>query len=129
MTGSASVETVNNNKYCAHSFCNQQREVSIMSIRETISGMSLQDKVAFCTGVDFWQTKKMEKYGIPAMMMADGPHGLRCQKGETDMVGVNKSLPATCFPAAVTAGASWIKTCTQRKGRQSDKKAWLRMYR
>ena len=63
-----------------------------MSIRETISGMSLQDKVAFCTGADFWQTKKMEKYGIPAIMMADGPHGLRCQKGETDMVGDRKSV-------------------------------------
>lgn len=87
-----------------------------MSIRETISGMSLQDKVAFCTGADFWQTKKMEKYGIPAMMMADGPYGLRCQKGETDMVGVNKSLPATCFPAAVTAGASWDEDLYAEEG-------------
>lgn len=87
-----------------------------MSIRETISGMSLQDKVAFCTGADFWQTKKMEKYGIPAMMMADGPHGLRCQKGETDMVGVNNSLPATCFPAAVTAGASWDEALYAQEG-------------
>ncbi|MGN0185230.1 MAG: glycoside hydrolase family 3 C-terminal domain-containing protein, partial [Aristaeellaceae bacterium] len=40
-------------------------------------------------------------------MMADGPHGLRCQAGKADMVGVNNSLPATCFPAAVTAGAAW----------------------
>lgn len=87
-----------------------------MSIRETISGMSLQDKVAFCTGADFWQTKKMEKYGIPAIMMADGPHGLRCQKGETDMVGVNKSLPATCFPAAVTAGATWDESLYAEEG-------------
>ena len=87
-----------------------------MSVRETISGMSLQDKVAFCTGADFWQTKKLETYGIPAMMMADGPHGLRCQKGETDMVGVNKSLPATCFPAAVTAGASWDEALYAEEG-------------
>lgn len=87
-----------------------------MRIRETISGMSLQDKVAFCTGADFWQTKKMEMYGIPAMMMADGPHGLRCQKGETDMVGVNNSLPATCFPAAVTAGASWDEALYAQEG-------------
>lgn len=87
-----------------------------MRIRETISRMPLQDKVAFCTGADFWQTKKMEKYGIPAMMMADGPHGLRCQKGETDMVGVNNSLPATCFPAAVTAGASWDEALYAQEG-------------
>lgn len=78
-----------------------------MNIPKVISQMSLRDKIAFCTGADFWQTKQMEQYGIPSMMMADGPHGLRCQKEETDMVGVNKSLPATCFPAAVTAGATW----------------------
>lgn len=87
-----------------------------MNIRETISRMSLQDKVAFCTGADFWQTKKMEKYGIPAIRMADGPHGLRCQKGETDMVGVNQSLPATCFPAAVTAGATWDEALYAEEG-------------
>lgn len=87
-----------------------------MNIRETIFSMSLQDKVAFCTGADFWQTKRMEKYGIPAIIMADGPHGLRCQKGETDMVGVNKSLPATCFPAAVTAGAAWDEALYAEEG-------------
>ncbi|MGN0425321.1 MAG: glycoside hydrolase family 3 C-terminal domain-containing protein [Acetatifactor sp.] len=78
-----------------------------MIIQKVISQMSLGEKIAFCTGADFWQTKQLEQYGIPPMMMADGPHGLRCQKGEADMVGVNKSLPATCFPAAVTAGATW----------------------
>ena len=87
-----------------------------MNIRETISGMSLQDKISFCTGADFWQTKRMEKYGIPSIRMADGPHGLRCQKGDTDMVGVNKSLPATCFPAAVTAGASWDEALYAKEG-------------
>ena len=49
----------------------------------------------------------MEQYGIPAFMMSDGPHGLRCQSGEADMIGINDSQPATCFPTAVTAGAAW----------------------
>ena len=78
-----------------------------MNIEKIVSQMSLRDKISFCTGADFWRTRQMEQYGIPSIMMADGPHGLRCQKGETDMVGVNKSLPATCFPTAVTAGATW----------------------
>lgn len=78
-----------------------------MNIRKIISEMSLQDKIAFCTGSDFWHTKGLPQYGIPSIMMSDGPHGLRCQKGEADMIGVNRSLPATCFPAAVTAGATW----------------------
>lgn len=78
-----------------------------MDVKQIISKMTLEEKISFCTGSDFWHTKAMPQYGIPELMMADGPHGLRCQKGETDMVGVNKSLPATCFPAAVTAGATW----------------------
>ena len=78
-----------------------------MEIQKIISQMSLEEKISFCTGADFWRTKPLERYGVPSMMMSDGPHGLRCQKGETDMVGVNQSLPATCFPPAVTAGATW----------------------
>ncbi|MDE7172220.1 MAG: beta-glucosidase [Oscillospiraceae bacterium] len=69
--------------------------------------MTLEDKISLCTGADFWHSKAMEQYGIPAFMMSDGPHGLRCQSGEADMIGINDSLPATCFPTAVTAGAAW----------------------
>lgn len=94
-----------------------------MNIPKVISQMSLGDKIAFCTGADFWQTKQMEQYGIPSMMMADGPHGLRCQKEETDMVGVNKSLPATCFPAAVTAGATWNRELYAAEGEAIGREA------
>lgn len=69
--------------------------------------MTLEDKISLCTGADFWHSKKMEQYGIPAFTMSDGPHGLRYQSGEADMIGVNQSDPATCFPTAVTAGATW----------------------
>lgn len=78
-----------------------------MDIGKMISDMSLQERIAFCTGADFWHTKAYPQHGIPAIMMADGPHGLRCQKQGADMLGVNQSLPATCFPPAVTAGATW----------------------
>lgn len=94
-----------------------------MNIPKVIPQMSLGDKIAFCTGADFWQTKQMEQYGIPPMMMADGPHGLRCQKGETEMVGVNKSLPATCFPAAVTAGATWNRELYAAEGEAIGREA------
>ncbi len=77
------------------------------NISEIIAEMTLEEKISLCTGVDFWHSKAMERYGIPAFVMSDGPHGLRCQSGEADMIGVNESLPATCFPTAVTAGAAW----------------------
>ena len=43
----------------------------------------------------------------PSMFMCDGPHGLRKQESHNDHLGVHKSRPATCFPAAVTSACSW----------------------
>lgn len=87
-----------------------------MNIQHIISTMTLEDKISLCTGGDFWHTKAMPQYGIPAIMMSDGPHGLRCQTAEADMIGVNESIPATCFPTAVTAGATWSPELYAREG-------------
>ena len=89
-----------------------------MDIEITAQKMSLQEKIDICDGKNFWQTKDKPEYGIPALFMCDGPHGLRKQdlSGDTDMLGVNESLPATCFPAAVTSGASWDTDLIERMG-------------
>ena len=76
-------------------------------IKEILSKMTLEDKISLCNGADFWHSKAMEQYGIPAFAMCDGPHGVRVQKADADMFGLNESEPSTCFPAAVTSGASW----------------------
>lgn len=94
-----------------------------MNIPKIISEMTLQEKIAFCTGADFWHTKKLPRQAVPAVKMSDGPHGLRCQEGEADMIGVNKSLPATCFPAAVTAGATWNRELYAAEGEAIGKEA------
>lgn len=94
-----------------------------MNIQKIISEMTLQEKIAFCTGADFWHTKELPRLGVPAIKMSDGPHGLRCQSGESDMVGVNVSLPATCFPTAVTAGATWNRELYAAEGEAIGKEA------
>lgn len=78
-------------------------------IESILKQMTLEDKISLCSGESFWETKAFEKYGIPALFMCDGPHGLRKQDREsgTDMLGVNQSRPATCFPPAVTTAGSW----------------------
>ena len=78
-----------------------------MNIEKILNQMTLEDKIALCSGANFWQTKKYEQYGIPSLFMCDGPHGLRKQEDAADMLGVNKSRPATCFPAEVTSAGSW----------------------
>lgn len=94
-----------------------------MNISEIISQMTLQEKIAFCTGADFWRSKALPHLGVPAIKMSDGPHGLRCQEGEADMIGVNKSLPATCFPTAVTAGATWNRELYAAEGKAIGQEA------
>ena len=38
-----------------------------MNIQHIISTMTLEDKISLCTGGDFWHTKAMPQYGIPAI--------------------------------------------------------------
>ena len=78
-----------------------------MDIEKILQQMTLEDKIALCSGENFWETKKYEKYGIPSLCMCDGPHGLRKQEDAADMLGVNESRKATCFPAEVTTAGSW----------------------
>ena len=72
-----------------------------------IPKMTLEEKIALGSGRDFWHTKAMEAYGIPSLMVADGPHGLRKQEDTADMLGLNQSVPATSFPTAVSSACSW----------------------
>ena len=90
----------------------------MVNIEKIIEKMSLEDKIALCSGVSFWETKAFEKYGIPSMFMCDGPHGLRKQERESgaDMLGVNESRAATCFPAEVTTSASWDEDLLEEIG-------------
>lgn len=85
-------------------------------IERILQSLSLKQKIALCSGDDFWHTKGFEEQGVPSFTMSDGPHGLRLQKAEADMFGINDSYPATCFPAAVTAGASWNAKLYAREG-------------
>ena len=87
-----------------------------MEIEKILSKMTLEDKIALCSGASFWETKAYEKYGIPFLFMCDGPHGLRKQENGADMLGVNNSRPATCFPAEVTTAGSWDPALLEKIG-------------
>ena len=67
---------------------------------EILQTLTLEEKASLCQGASFWFTKEITEKGVPAIMMTDGPHGLRKQTGETDHLGINKSVPATCFPSS-----------------------------
>ena len=74
---------------------------------DIIKQMTLEEKCYLLSGKDFWQTRSVERLGVPNMTLSDGPHGIRKQAGEGDQLGLNPSLPATCFPTAATVANSW----------------------
>ncbi|MCL6605214.1 MAG: glycoside hydrolase family 3 C-terminal domain-containing protein [Paenibacillus sp.] len=76
-------------------------------VQDLISQMTLEEKAGLCSGLDFWHTKGIERLGIPALMVTDGPHGLRKQKESADHLGLHNSVPATCFPSAAGMASSW----------------------
>lgn len=80
----------------------QQKE-----IRELIRKMTLEEKASLCSGADVWHTKAVERLGIPAIMVSDGPHGLRKQEMTADHLGINESISAVCFPAGCASACSW----------------------
>lgn len=78
-------------------------------IKELIAQMTLEEKAGLCSGADFWHTKAVERLGIPAAMVSDGPHGLRKQDDKADHLGVNDSIQAVCFPAGCATASSFSR--------------------
>ena len=87
-----------------------------MNHQEILSQMSLGEKIAVTSGKTFWRTKEMKRYGIPELLLCDGPHGLRKQTRKNDMLGIGPSSPATCFPAEVSLACSWDAGLLARVG-------------
>ena len=86
------------------------------SIKEILAKMSLRQKASLLYGRDFWYVDGTEA-GFGRIMMTDGPSGLRKQCGESDMIGLNESIPATAFPCAACAACSWDPQLLERMGR------------
>lgn len=73
---------------------------------ELLKNMTLEEKAAFVAGTDFMYTNGIPRLGIPALSMADGPHGLRKQTGSKDN-GMAGSEPSTAFPTAAAVACGW----------------------
>jgi beta-glucosidase len=90
-----------------------------------LSELTLEEKASLCLGSDFWHTAGVDRLGIPAIMVSDGPHGLRAQLEQGDHVGLLASVPATCFPTASALASSWdpelFRTVGVALGREAKK--------
>ncbi len=87
-----------------------------MKYRELISEMTLEEKASLMSGANFWNTKSVDRLGVPSVMLTDGPHGLRKQAGNADHLGINKSVPATCYPTAAGLANTWDEALIEQMG-------------
>ena len=94
-----------------------------MKHEELINKMTLEEKVALLSGKGEWQTWNLDRLEIPSIYCSDGPHGIRKQAGTGDHLGLNPSLPATCFPTAATIANSWDPALGEEIGKALGEEA------
>ena len=87
-----------------------------MKHADLISQLSNQQKAELLTGKDFWSTVELKNPRIPSAYLSDGPHGIRKQAAASDHLGLNASIPATCFPTAASMANSWNEELGQQMG-------------
>jgi beta-glucosidase len=78
-----------------------------MTNHPLIDGLSLEEKASLVSGFAFWNTTAVESAGIPAVVLSDGPHGVRRQEQGADHLGINAARPSTAFPTASASASSW----------------------
>ena len=78
-----------------------------MKYTDIINSLSLEQKCALLSGGTVFTTRALPGKGIPAITLSDGPNGVRKQAGAADHLGLNPSVPATCFPTSATVANSW----------------------
>ena len=76
-------------------------------VKRILNKLSLEEKIALCSGKDFWHTEAVNCEELPEVMMCDGPHGLRKQEEKSDHLGINESIKTVCYPSASALAASF----------------------
>ncbi|WP_206074566.1 glycoside hydrolase family 3 C-terminal domain-containing protein [Antribacter gilvus] len=88
-----------------------------MTTTPPASDLTLDERVSLLSGSGSWLTQPLPDHDVPAVVLSDGPHGLRYQRGAGDHLGIGRSEPATCFPPAVTLASSWDEDLAAEVGR------------
>jgi len=92
-------------------------------LERTLQSLTLEEKAALTSGHGTWHSEAVERLGIPAIMLTDGPHGVRKQVPGGAVLALDNSVPATCFPTAATLGSTWDVELLTRVGEALGREA------
>lgn len=91
--------------------------------QDLIDKMTVEEKAVFLSGKSEWESRDIARLNIPSIFCSDGPHGIRKQLGAGDHLGLNESVPATCFPTAASIANSWNVELGKEVGEALGKEA------
>ncbi|WP_231631411.1 hypothetical protein [Halolactibacillus sp. JCM 19043] len=94
-----------------------------MKHKQLVEQMTLEEKASLMSGKNFWETESIARLGVDSIFLADGPHGIRKQAAAADHLGLNESVPATCFPTAATVANSWDTELGEKIGEHLGREA------
>ena len=94
-----------------------------MKHTDIITKLNLEQKCALLSGDTVFTTRGCKNAGVPSITLSDGPNGVRKQAGAADHLGLNPSVPATCFPTAATVACSWDPALGEEIGRAMGEEA------
>lgn len=81
----------------------------VEQIEALISQLTLEEKASLLAGADMWRSVTIERLGIPAIQVTDGPNGAR---GADDNLGAT----SVCFPVGMAMGATWNPALIEQVG-------------
>ncbi|SDN61261.1 glycoside hydrolase family 3 C-terminal domain-containing protein [Acetanaerobacterium elongatum] len=88
----------------------------MLNIPYLLKELTVEEKAGLCSGADFWHTKTVERLGLDAILVSDGPHGLRAQKENKEQPGKTETVQAVCYPSGAALAAGFSRSLMQRIG-------------
>jgi len=82
-----------------------------IDLKKILQSLSLEDKVTLLAGADQWHTHAVDRVGIPALKVSDGPNGVRGEGRDT------QEVTSASFPVGTAMGATWNPDLINRVGR------------
>ena len=89
-------------------------------VADLLSRMTLEEKASMVGGAGWMESAAIERLGIPAIQMADGPMGVRSWAGSsaiTNLPGAKLVVESTSFPSGIAMASTWDPELVQQEGR------------